>query len=383
MRRQGYAFAFVHEVKPTHMESFVRSEILIPLACVVLGVLLGVFLDKVVLRRLHAVAVNTLWRADNVLVAAFRGMPILWGLIFGLYLALRTTIADPELENTLQAILTVTLIWSLTIVAARTGSGLIASYSSRDQSFLPPTSLIPNLARILIYIVGLLIVLGRLEVEITPILTALGVGGLAVALALQDTLANIFAGLYLLAARQVNPGDFVRIESGEEGYVVDVNWRSTAVRTFQDNLVIVPNSTVASSTVTNFSLPRRDSFVRIPVIVDYKSDLDHVEHVAMEVAREAARSALGAMPEADPRIYLQSFGEFGLHLNVSIWIRDYTDRHRVRHLFIKNLLVRFREEGIKIPLPIREFEMGIEPEWPNGENQKRIAPPDPFKPAAE
>ncbi len=365
------------------MESIIHSEIWVPLACIALGLFLGIFLDKVVLKRVHAVATRTLWRTDNVLVRAFRGMPILWGLIFGLHLALQTTIAYPSLKTKLEAVLTITFIWSLTIVAARMGSGLIVSYSSRGQSFLPPTSLIPNLARILVYLVGMLIVLERLEVEITPILTALGVGGLAVALALQDTLANIFAGLYVLAARQVNPGDFIRLDSGEEGHVVDVNWRSTAIRTFQDNFVIVPNSKVASSTVTNFSLPRRDSFVSIPIIVDYKSDLDHVERVTLEVAREAAQSVMGATSDTAPRVFLRSFGEFGLHLLVHIWMRDYTDRHRIRHQFIKLLLARFREEGIKIPLPIREFEMGIEPEWPDEEDQKRVMPIDPFKPLDE
>ncbi|HET6569428.1 MAG TPA: mechanosensitive ion channel family protein [Rhodothermales bacterium] len=365
------------------MQPLTTPEILIPAACILFGILLGLFVEKFVLKRLHAVALRTLWRADNVLVVAFRGMPVVWGLIFGIYLAVQTTTADSKTEATLRTVLAVTLVWSITVVAARTAAGLIASYAHRDQTFLPPTSLIPNLVRILIYTVGLLIIIGRLGYAITPLLTALGVGGLAVALALQETLANVFAGLYLLAARQLNPGDWVLLDTGNEGQIVDINWRSTAVRTIQDNLVIVPNSKVASSTVTNYSLPEREMLIRIPMGVDYGSDLDQVERVTREVARQVMQEISG--PKAglhEPTVEYQALGEFGVNFVVYLPVLAFMDQYAARHLFIKQILTRYRTENIHIPFPIKEFEMQINSSAPEP-HERRLEPPDasilPFK----
>ena len=122
----------------------------------------------------------------------------------------------------------------------------------------------------------------------TPLLTALGVGGLAVALALQDTLSNLFGGFYVTVAGQIRLGDYIRLNSGEEGFITDISWRSTTICGISNNLVIIPNASMAKATITNFNLPEKRMAVSITVGVDYSCDPDHVETVLMDMAAKAA-----------------------------------------------------------------------------------------------
>lgn len=334
----------------------------IPLAIIVAGVVAGLFLEKVILRWLDVLADRTKWEVDNIVFKSIRGVPVFWGAAGGVYLAILTLNISERIADLLGKLLIVAILWSITIIAARVTATLTTTYGSKNVTFLPATSLIPALTRLLIYVVGFLIILSSLNISIAPLLTALGVGGLAVALALQNTLSNVFAGLYLIASRQINPGDYVRLDSGQEGYAVDIDWRSTIVRTVLGNTVIIPNATMASSIVTNFSLHRREIQIKIPVAVDYESDLRHVERVTLEVARETIRKINPALQKFEPHLYFHTFGEFSLNLTVVVAVNDYFDQYRLRHEFMIALMDRYKAEGINIPFPIKEFEMELSTE---------------------
>src|SRR5207245_808248 len=135
---------------------------------------------------------------------------------------------------------------------------------------------------------GFLVLLAALGIQITPILTALGVGGLAVALALQDTLSNLFAGAHLLADKPIRVGDYVKVADTVEGYVVDIGWRSTRVRMLQNMVVTIPNKRVAESIITNYDMPDPRLTLLIRVSVDYGSDVELVERLLVDEATRAA-----------------------------------------------------------------------------------------------
>ena len=191
--------------------------------------------------------------------------------------------------------------------------------------------------------------------EIYVILTALGVCGLAVSLALKDSLANLFSGLHILFSRQVKPGDYIRLNTGEEGYVTDITWRNTVIRTLPNNLVIVPNVNIASAAITNFHLPVEDFPVRVEVGVSYKSDLEKVEQVTLAVASEV----IGEIGAADfePVIRYHAFGDSSINFTVIMRAKEFADQFTMTHEFIKRLHRRFREEGIEIPFPIRTVHL--------------------------
>jgi small-conductance mechanosensitive channel len=257
-----------------------------------------------------------------------------------------------------EKLLVALLILSITFWAA----GLVASLLRNAASLwgaagAPMAGVVRQVVRIAVIAVGGLVLLGTLGVSVTPILTTLGIGGLAVALALQETLANLFAGIYLTLAGTIRVGDFVRLESGEEGFIEDIQWRSARVRTLPNNSVVSPNSRLAQSIVTNYDLPSRDLAVLVEVGVHYSSDLDQVERVTCEVGREVMKATPGGVPEFEPFIRFHTFGDSSIGFSTILRARSFGDRFLVKHEFIKALSRRFAAEGIVIPFPIRAINL--------------------------
>lgn len=207
--------------------------------------------------------------------------------------------------------------------------------------------------RAILVIIAAAMVLDTLGVAITPLLASLGVGSIAVALALQDTLGNLFSGLYLLADNPIRVGDFIRLEGGEDGYVEQIGWRSTRIRLLANNLVIVPNSKLAGARITNFSLPDPESAILVEMGVAYGSDLRLVEKVVTEAATATLASTEGGIRSFTPFIRLHTFADSSINFTVILRARQFTDGFLIKHEFIKNVHKAFAEHGIEIPFPQR------------------------------
>lgn len=276
-----------------------------------------------------------------------------WALLIGLWVSAGYWGLTPEAHLLVDRALFVAGALSVTFTAAAIASQSVDAYSPLIAPALPVTSLTRNIAWALVATLGVLVILNGLGLSITPMLTALGVGGLAVALALQEPLANFFAGLFLTLAGQLRVGDYLKLDSGQEGYVVDFSWRSTRLRMLANNLVIVPNSKLSQAIVINHHLPAHDLAVLVEVGVDYASDLGHVERVVVDVAREVMQQVTGGVPEFEPFIRYHTFGESSVDFTVILRAREYVDQYLVKHEFVKRLHARFEREGIVIPFPIR------------------------------
>ncbi|MFN3870167.1 MAG: mechanosensitive ion channel family protein, partial [Aquificaceae bacterium] len=254
------------------------------------------------------------------------------------------------------------LIFSIFWFLSRLLGELLRLYLNRYQTDLPAASLLVQALKVALVVVGVIIAFDKIGIAITPILTALGVGGLAVALALRDTLENLFAGFHILASRQIKVGDYVRLSSGEEGFVEDITWRNTLIRQPSNNIIIVPNSNLSTSIVTNFHMPQPELSVIIPVGVSYDSDLEKVERITLEVAKQVQREVEGAVPDFEPLVRFFQFGDFSINFNVVLRAKDFPSQHLLRSEFIKRLKKRYEEEGIKIPFPTREVYLASSPE---------------------
>ena len=334
----------------------------------ILGALIvGFIVERVLIRWLRWLARKTETRWDDLIVDSIRAMPEAWAGLLGLWAAVSLEGTPPFIRSMVLRILPILVIVSLIVVGMRIAAGTVEQFARTRSDILPSATLVTNLARLLVAILGFFIILQNLNIQITPLLTALGVGGLAVALALQDTLGNLFAGVQIILSRQVRPHDYVRLETGEEGYVDDVKGRNTTIRTFPNqNLVIVPNSTLASSIVTNYSLPRRNLWIQIGVGVSYASDLERVEAVTLDVARQVLSSVEGGVSTADPKIRYHTFGDSSIDFTVQLFVSEFTDQFLVRHEFIKRLHARYSQEGIEIPFPIRTVHMAAEADSAQG-----------------
>jgi small-conductance mechanosensitive channel len=327
------------------------SELYAPAAIIAGALMLGVVFEAIVLKKLGDVIANSRFRGKEVIIRSVRGVTTLWFGIAGVRFALTRLSLDPNIATLLNHILLAALIASGAIVLTRIVGGLLRIHANRVEG-LPSSSLLVNLARIIIVVVAALVILQSVGVEIAPLLAALGVGGLAVALALQDTLSNLFSGVIIMAAKQLRPGDFVGLDTGEEGYVVDVTWRNTTIRTLGNNMVIVPNSSIAQSNITNYYQPERQMSVIVPVGVSYASDLQHVEDVTISVANEVMGEIEGGVPEFEPMIRFNNFGDFSIDFSVIMRTREVAQQYKIMHEFMKLLHRRYREEDIEIPYPV-------------------------------
>jgi small-conductance mechanosensitive channel len=321
------------------------------------GFVVGFVLEKIVLAELRHIAKKTKWKGSIVIINSLRGMVIIWLLVAGIYGAVLSIPMSPSLLIHLKKILLVIVILSGTMALAKMTAGIVSIYVQRDDVPLPSTSIFRNLTKVLIFLIGILIILHSLGISITPILTALGVGGLAAALALQPTLANLFSGLQIIAAKQLHPGDYVKLDSGDEGYVTDVTWRNTTIRALPNNMIIVPNSRMASAIITNYYQPQQETSVLIQVGVSYASDLKKVEKVTIEVGKEVMKEVEGGVPEFEPLIRYHTFDDSSINFTVVLRTKEYVGKYLITHEFIKRLHERYDTEGIVIPFPIRTVYM--------------------------
>jgi small-conductance mechanosensitive channel len=276
-----------------------------------------------------------------------------WSLLVGVWVAAGYWPLTTEAQLLVGRAVFVLGAASVTLAAATVASGVVDTYGTVIAPALPVSSLTRNIAWGVIAVLGLLVILNGLGLSIAPMLTALGVGGLAVALALQEPLANFFAGLFLTLAGQIRLGDYVKLDSGQEGYVVDFSWRSTRLRMLANNLVIVPNAKLAQAIVVNHHLPSQDLAVLVDVGVDYATDLVHVERVVSEVGRAVMTEVPGGVAEFEPFIRYHTFADSSINFTVILRGREFVDQYLIKHEFVKRLHARFNQEGIVIPFPIR------------------------------
>jgi small-conductance mechanosensitive channel len=321
------------------------------------GLVVGFVFEKIVLAKLKRLAKKTKWEGDIVIINSLRGLVIIWLLIAGIYGAILSLPMSPSLLIHLKKILLVIVIISGTMALGKMMAGFVSIYVQREDVPLPSTSIFRNLTKLLVFLIGILIILHSLGISITPILTALGVGGLAAALALQPTLANLFSGLQIIAAKQLHPGDYVKLDSGEEGYVTDITWRNTTIRALPNNMIIVPNSKLASTIFTNYYQPQQETGVLIQVGVSYDSDLRKVEKATIDVGKEVMKEVEGGVPEFEPFIRYHTFDDSSINFTVILRATEYTSQYLIKHEFVKRLHERYNKEGIVIPFPIRTVYM--------------------------
>ncbi|WP_405997258.1 mechanosensitive ion channel family protein [Streptomyces sp. NBC_00829] len=308
---------------------------------------------RVLLKWLGVRAGRTRWSGDDIMVDALRAL-VPWAAITGgAAVAASVLPLNATVGHNVSMTLTAVLIMAATLTATRIVAGLVQALAQSRSGVAGSATIFVNITRVVVLAMGFLVVLETLGVSIAPLLTALGVGGLAVALALQDTLANLFAGVHILASRTVQPGDYIRLSSGEEGYVVDINWRNTVVRQLSSNLVIIPNTKLSGTNMTNFHRPDQQMTLNVQVGVGYDSDLDHVEQVTTEIVESVMADITGALPDHEPAVRFHTFGDSRIGFTVILGVGEFSDQYRIKHEFIKRLHRRYRDEGISIPAPAR------------------------------
>ena len=333
---------------------------------------------RVFLGRVARLTPGTL---DEELLTVVRGPVVLFITLSGLFLALLilTNLDSPryalitgyddqirrawlvvviaEVAYLLYHLLDATMTWYIQSVAQTTETQL-------DDRLLPP---LKRIMPLLVYSLGFLMALSVLNIPISPILAGLGIGGLAVALAVQPTLANFFAGTYVVTEGELNVGDYIELQGGPSGYVVEVGWRSTKIRSMYNNLVIIPNSQMANSIVTNYYSPEPSMNVLVYCGVSYDSDLEVVESVVREASQELVNESEYAV-DGEPWFGFDEFGDSNISFWVFVQAKDRLGSFYLTSDLVKVIHSRLTAEGIEINYPVRKLvfpsENGTGPEVP-------------------
>jgi small-conductance mechanosensitive channel len=325
-----------------------------PLFTIFLGIILGWIFKRFVHQRLKKMTQKTDWRGDDVFFEAIESHIVLWFFLISLNIASSSiSFLSDEYLGYLSKIIVAVIILSVTIAASKIGVGVLDYWAERQGTNLPSTTIFVNLARIIIISVGILIILQSIGISITPLLTAMGVGGLAISLALKDTLSDFFAGLHILLSQKVKPGDFVELDSGYMGYVQNITWRHTTLMERTNNEVTVPNAKISAAIVKNYDKGDPSFSIRVSIGVSYKSDLEHVVNVTEEVAATVVADIDGAKKDNPAVVRFFQFGESSVDLKVYFRGKKYGDQHLIIDEFIRRIHKRFQSEKIEIPFPIR------------------------------
>ena len=306
---------------------------------------------------------------DTRMLRAFRGPVVLLLVSLGIFLAylLMTQLDHPTLQFFDRHDLWATRVWLVVVIAMGSylGSHVIQELvrwhvgripqrtvrSLNDRLLAQARWIIP----IIIYPIGVLTALNVIGIAVTPLVAGLGIGGIAAALALQPALSNVFSGVFMLTEGELNPGDFIELEGGPSGFVVKLSWRSTKIRDRFNNLIMIPNSRMMESVMTNYYSESQAVTVIVQCGVSYDSDLEKVEKVALEVAGEVRDDVDAAIDEYEPLVWFTAFGESNIDFEVRIQAEDRPGTRIVRHELIKRLRTRLDREGIEINYPVRKL----------------------------
>lgn len=340
----------------------VTSNVLAALAILAVSLVVAKFSGIFIEKYLKKITEKTGTTLDDGLLTAMQSPVFFAFVIFGAYAALLTSGLFSGRVDTINRTFYALWVALAAFSLVRIGRVFLSWASekaarSQKQTFREILNVVKYGWNVTVVLIALLMILDGFGLKITPLLASLGIAGLAVALAFQDTLMNFFAGVFTLVDQPVRAGDYIRLDTGDEGYVEKIGWRSTRIRTFPNNIVIVPNSKLAQSIITNYYSPAKEMGLYLPCSVAYGSDLKKVEKVTVEVAKKVLSETKGGMKTFEPYIRYNSFGDSGIGFSVILRVESFVDKYLVTHEFVKALHERYLKEGIEIPYPKRHVYM--------------------------
>lgn len=341
------------------IETIIQNEYSHFLLILIGSVILAKISHFVLTTYLKRLAEKTKTDIDDIIIKSVK-KPLYVLIIFaGLYFALKSLSILIPYTMWIDGISFVVSVLIVSVMSSRILTFLISRWLKVQKRFEKTPKLINKIAIVMVYIIAFLMILSYFKIEITPLVATLGIGGLAVGLALQNTLSNFFAGLHIISDKPVSLGDFIELTEGNiSGYVEDVGWRSTRIRTLPNTIVIVPNSKLAESIIINNSLPEQEMAALVQCGVAYSSDLEKVEKVTIDVARKIQKTVLGAVKTFDPFIRYHTFGDSNINFSVILRVEKFVDKYLITHEFIKALKAAYDKEGIEISWSVRKIYHG-------------------------
>ena len=351
---------------PDSIRGYLNSEylynVLMPILVIILAAYVGKQMDAFLARSFARNRLTILGSSGHpdtpspleIFVLAMKGLPINLCVGLALYWFARFSTLPESAEKLITCLIFTNIVYTITRTVARAAAQIVDINTRVDSAPHVKNSILINFVRCAIYTIGILTVLEFYQISIAPFIAALGVGGMAVALGLQDTMSNFFSGFHMLLSRQLKVGEYISLSTGETGRITDITLRYTSILTPTGNDILIPNAKLAGAVITNFNRPSPETTVIVPVSVSYGSDLELVESVSKDLARQSMEE-LNIKLIGEPVIRFTELGDFSINFNLMVTTDRIDAQALIKHTIIKNIINRFRQENIEIPFPVRQI----------------------------
>jgi small-conductance mechanosensitive channel len=221
-----------------------------------------------------------------------------------------------------------------------------------------------ELVRLMILALAIFLVLEYIYNQtISGLLIAPGIAAVIIGLAMQDLLGNIIAGVALQLGKSFGHGDWLVVEN-RQGEVIEINWRSTRLKTLDDTCIEIPNREIARQTFINFNRPHRPYAIRVPITLDYTTPPTRAKNILLH----AAANARGVLPQPKPKVFLRNFGDSGIEYEIKFWMDDHKLYSDISDAIRTNIWYGLRRHGISIPYPTQTVQI----ERPNRNKQQEV-----------
>jgi small-conductance mechanosensitive channel len=337
------------------MDGQILTNIFIPAVIMLSFIIIGELLNFVI-KGLEKMASGTKTTFDDVFLAHLRSPVRLISILVGVFIA--TKYVQPDLTflgfklASIFVAATILVAAHLAVRILNSLLGLYASEASKQAKAKANETMNPFIRKaiaIIIYAIAIIMIFGTFGVEIGPFLAGLGIAGLAVALALQDTLSNVFSGIYMATDKPIRIGDYIELDSGVKGFIEDISWRTTRIKNLNSNMVFIPNSKLAQAIITNYNLPEEEISFSVPVSIAFRNDLNKVEKITLNVAKE--------MMKGDLKIHgFEPFVTYGDIVNSTIIInsnfkaKSFSDFGKLKNDFLMSIAKEYQKNHIEMPV---------------------------------
>lgn len=317
---------------------------------IVFGISLAIFLflQGMLFHKFHRWAKQSQTTRNSAIIQHVRTSSLLVCIIIPIYFFTWYSGLPQERIVKFLPILSVLFIICFSFILTGILGIFFQCYMEKMSLQISAARIIPSTIKAVIFIFAGFMILQTIGIKIGPAIAGVGIFGTGVLFILRDALANLAAGFYVLIDKPIKIGNYIKIDSGEEGYVLDIDWRATRIKTLENNILIVPNSKLITASITNFHLLDTKMSITIPILVKYNVDPEMVERVLLEILNDAKNNICGICKMDEPVVRLKNFGEFGLEFIMNCSIEEHNEQWRINHELRKLILVGFRRKGIEI-----------------------------------
>ncbi len=306
-------------------------------------------IERKIIKKITGKTKTTL---DDLLVDKTRVPLLLLILMFGMQTALIPLDINGAIKNIVWSIVTILFMYLVGVIFTSIIIDWGQHFAKRthtqiDDTLLP---LFKKIIAILLVLISFLWILRIWEVNITPYLAGLGIGGVILGLALQDTFKNVFSGISLVLDKNIKVNDKVRLESGEVGEVHEISLRSTKIRTYNNEMLVVPNGKLADMRFINYTQPNDRIRVVAKFTTAYGVKIEHVKKLILEAIRKKMK---GIEKEPEPAINFESMGDFALQFQALFWVDDWRNAYDKEKEALELIYNTLKKANIEIPYPTR------------------------------